>query len=111
MSDYTFVITSKYVSVEHLTPDLTNTQTEGYSRDLSLINIPCNIQPSTPEVIALYGGAMGKVYTMFTTASGVLESDRLTVSGTGQQFIVKGKQYYDYGTLQYGDYVLEEKQE
>lgn len=103
----TYVFTNHKVTVEHLTPDVGNTNKEGYAQDFSLINLSCNIQPSTPETTALYGGAYGKVYQMFTTTSGVLETDRITVSGTGTQFIVKGKQYYSYGAIQYGEYILE----
>ena len=102
------LFTDMYFSVEHLVLDAGNVNQEGYATDLSLINVPGNIQPSTPEMTALYGGAYGKVHTLYTSTSGVLEGDRLTVSGTGQKFIVKGKQDYEYEPMQYAQYVLEE---
>lgn len=104
----TYVYTNLFFSVEHLTPDVGNDNKEGYVADNALSNIPGNIQPSTAEMVALYGGAYGKVYTLYTTYSGVLEGDRLTVSGTGVKYIVKGKQNYDYLPLYYNECVLEE---
>jgi hypothetical protein len=94
------MLLDKYVSVEHLTPDASNSNEEGYLADLGLQAVKVNIQPSSPEIIALNGGAYGKSYTVFTTASGILETDRITtVSGTqvSKVFIVKGKQHFDYG--------------
>ena len=93
------LITSCYVNVEHLTVDSTNPNTEGYLLDQALLAVPCNIQPAEADVVALYGGAFGKMFTLFTTCSGILETDRITtVSGSySHQYIVKGKQHYDYG--------------
>jgi hypothetical protein len=93
--------TAFYVSVEHLAIDPTNANTEGFTSDLSLQAVSCNIQPTSAEMTAMFGGAYGKVYTLYTTSSGILETDRLTTaSGTMnpvKQYIVKGKQYYNYG--------------
>ncbi len=103
-----FIYTNLNVNVEHLNPDADNANKEGYLPDLSLVGVKANIQPSTPEVVALYGGAYGKVYSMYTTASGILETDRVTVSGTSQKYIVKGKQNFNYSVLQHCHYILEE---
>lgn len=91
------ILTDKYVSVEHLVKD-SGANTEGYVADLGLAAVPVNIQPSSKEVIALNGGMFGKSYTIFTTASGILETDRLTVvSGTySTQYLVKGHEDYGY---------------
>lgn len=102
------VYTDVTILVEHLNVDSTNTNKEGYVSDAALQAVSGNIQPSSAEVIALYGGAYGKSYTLFTTASGILETDRLTVSGTTQKYIVKGKQYYGYAYMQHGEYHLEQ---
>jgi len=102
------MLLDKNISIEHLGLDIGTSRKEGYISDLSLSAIRANIQPSSPETTALYGGAYGKVYTIYTTVSGILETDRVTVSGTTQQFIIKGKQYYNYGAGQHGEYIAEE---
>src|SRR5260370_34558371 len=94
---------SQYVQVEHYTPDLVNSQTEGYIQDVGLQAVKVNIQPASAEIIALNNGAMGKTYTVFTTNSGILHTDRITtVSGVvgtpnGIQYIVKGRNFFNYG--------------
>lgn len=107
---YAPVLVDRYVSVEHLAPDSGNANEEGYVVDLSLAGVPCNIQPTSPQMIELYGGAYGKAHTLYTTSSGILETDRLTVSGTGRTFIVKGKQIFDYQVGMHSEYYLEEVQ-
>lgn len=104
------LFTNTYVSVEHLTVDTLNSNTEGYVTDIGLAAVPCNIQPSSPEVTALNNGAYGKGYTLFTTASGILETDRLTtVSGSySTQYIVKGKQNFNYALAQHIELYIEE---
>jgi len=101
------------VSVEHLNPDASNANKEGFVADLGMAAVPINIQPSKPEILMLTGGAYGKGYTAYTTASGILETDRLTtVSGTGngKKYIVKGKQDFNYGLLEHLELYLEEIQ-
>jgi hypothetical protein len=104
------LFTNQYVSVEHLTLDTANTNTEGFSADVGLAAVLINIQPSSPEMTALNNGAYGKGYTAFTTNSGILETDRLTlVSGTANtKYIVKGKQNYNYALAQHVEIYLEE---
>lgn len=99
-----------FVSVEHYTRDISNTNKEGYVSDLGLAAVPMNIQPSSNEVIALTGGAYGKSYTGFTTASGILDTDRLTtVSGSYTvKYIVKGRQYFNQGQSRHLELLLEE---
>lgn len=99
-----------YVSVEHLNPDAANSNKEGYTTDISLAAVPINIQPSSPEMTVLNNGAYGKGYTAFTTNSGILESDRLTlVSGTlSTQYIVKGRQFFNYGMMQHVELYIQE---
>jgi len=94
---------SFYVSVEHLNPDSPGANTEGFVADPGLAAVHCNIQPATFEVTALNNGAYGKSYTVFTTNSGILETDRITtVSGTSSKvYIVKGKEFFNWGLAQH----------
>jgi len=109
MNNLANVLTDQYVKVEHLTQDQSNANTEGYVLDAGLAAVPCNIQPSTPDISVLYGGAFGKAYTLYTTVSGILETDRVTtVSGNNsQKFIVRGRQLYNYGPMQHCEVYLE----
>lgn len=104
------IITNAYFSVEHVNLDSGSTTKEGYVVDVGLGAVPVNIQPSSPDVSLLYGGAFGKMYTVFTTNSGILETDRLTtVSGTSStKYIVKGKQYFNYGMGQHTELYVEQ---
>ena len=110
MGAYFPVFTDTYIKVEHLNLDIGNSNTEGYTVDVGLAAVKVNIQPSSPEVTVLYNGAFGKSYTMFTTNSGILETDRVTtVSGSYTKvFIVKGKQYFNYSLGQHLELFLEE---
>src|SRR5581483_4666597 len=109
MGNLAEVLTDQFVQVEHLTQDSGNANTEGYVQDAGLQAIKVNIQPSAPDIAVLYGGAFGKAYTLYTTASGILETDRITtVSGSyTKQFIVKGRQLFNYGPLQHLEAYLE----
>lgn len=107
------ILNNTYIKVEHLSLDSGNANTEGYVADAGLAAVPVNIQPTAPEMVALFGGAYGKAYTAFTsftTASGILETDRVTtVSGTTSQvFIVRGKQNFNYGLARHLEFYLEE---
>jgi hypothetical protein len=58
-----------------------------------------NIQPASAETQVLVEGVFGKTYTAFTSSSGVVEGMQLTVSGTGQQYFVRGREVHDNGIL------------
>lgn len=68
--------------------------------------IRMNIQPMTAQQTLLVEGEIGKSFLGFTTASGLNEGMRVTISGTNQQFIVRGRQNYDYGPLQHNEVTL-----
>jgi hypothetical protein len=68
--------------------------------------IKINIQPASPEITALADGVVGKTYTAFVRASGVSEGMRLTVSGTGEQYIVRARATYNYGVEQHQELTL-----
>lgn len=56
-----------------------------------------NIQPASAELTALSEGEVFKTYLCFTTISGIAEPMRLTVSGTQDTYIVRGREVYNYG--------------
>jgi len=56
-----------------------------------------NIQPATAELTAISDGEVFKTYRIFTTDSGINETMRLTVSGTGEQYTIRGRESYNYG--------------
>ena len=58
-----------------------------------------NIQPATAETTVLVDGVFGKTYKAFTSASGVVEGMQVTVSGTGEQYFVRGREVHDNGIL------------
>jgi hypothetical protein len=68
--------------------------------------IRMNIQPATPQMTLLVEGAIGKTFRGFTTASGLAEGMRVTVSGTNDQYIVRGRLNYDYGPVAYNEVIL-----
>lgn len=95
------MILTHTVNVKRETPNAGRTQ-EGFDTTI-LQGLKVNIQPSDMETTVISEGAFGKTYTMYgtTTASGVMQSDRITViSGTtfaGRDFVVKGKQDWNIG--------------
>jgi hypothetical protein len=58
-----------------------------------------NIQPASAETTVLVDGIFGKTYRAFTSASGVVEGMQVTVSGTGAQYFVRGREVHDNGIL------------
>jgi hypothetical protein len=86
------LILDRVADISRLSPDSTNTHKESYVSYLPLANIPLNVQPAQAEDVVVAGGVFGQTYIGFTTASGILEGDKLILQLTGEQFIVKGKQ-------------------
>lgn len=88
----------KRVFVWRLAPDATNNRQEDYSLHPGYpAGAKVNIQPASPMFTQLNDGIQGKMFKAFTTASGIVEGYRLTVSGTGAAYVVKGREVYDYG--------------
>lgn len=58
-----------------------------------------NIQPASAETTVLVDGIFGKTYKAFTSASGVVEGMQVTVSGTGEQYFIRGREVHDNGIL------------
>jgi hypothetical protein len=84
------MILDKKASVQRLTPDQSDNDKEQYASVTGLGNIDINIQPASPELVAVTEGALGRTYDAYTTISGIKIGDRITVSGTNDHFIVKG---------------------
>lgn len=72
------LLTNVNVLVEHISLDPATSVKEGFVIDTGLASVPVNIQPASRELLVLFGGAFGKSYTVFTTYSGILQTDRLT---------------------------------
>ncbi len=58
-----------------------------------------NIQPANAETTVLVDGVFGKTFNAFTTSSGIVEGMLVTVSGTSDQYIVRGRQANSNGLL------------
>lgn len=83
----------KFVSVEFRTASGSNFV---YMPHTGLPHVPVNIQPVGREFANMNNGMFYKTYKIFTTNSGIVENYRLTVSGTGEKYIVRGRQRFDY---------------
>ena len=71
--------------------DSGSTTKESYAAYAPLANVAINIQPANPEDVVVADGVFGQTYVGFTTASGILEGDKLVVQQTGEVLFVKGK--------------------
>lgn len=79
----------KTVAVARMSPEQSDVDNEEYSTIAP--NIKINIQPASTDLTAAVEGALGMVFRGFTTYSGIEIGDRITVSGTTKQYIVRGK--------------------
>lgn len=86
------LIVDTVVSISRLTRDSNNSNKESYQPNLALQCVKCQLQPASAEDTAISNGVFGQTYIGFTTESGVLTGDHLTVSGTGKTYRVKGIQ-------------------
>ena len=84
------MILDHIVAVSRLTKDSDNASKESYQVNLALSAVKCQIQPAGPEETAISEGVFGQTYLAFTTTSGIFPGDYITVSGTGEQYRVKG---------------------
>ena len=66
---------------------------------ISTAAVRMNIQPASAETTVLVDGVFGKTYNAFTAASGVVEGMKVTVSGTGEEYFVRGREVHDNGIL------------
>jgi len=84
------------ISVARLKKDSDNSKKESYSLIEGLQSVKCQLQPASPEETIVVNGIFGQTYIGFTTNSGVLVGDRITVSGTGEWLTVRGVEDWSY---------------
>ena len=84
------LILDSIASIQRVTKDTDNTSKEQYQTNLALSAVKCQIQPASPADTAISEGIYGQTYLCFTTESGIMTGDKVTVSGTGQVFKVRG---------------------
>lgn len=92
--------------VSRLTPDSGDSDKEQYASINGLGNIDINIQPASAELIAITEGAVGLTFEAFTSISGIFIGDRITVSGTGDKFIVKGVRDWFFAPIPHLELIL-----
>jgi len=85
------VITDTIVAISRLKQDVGDADKEQYQPNAALQAVKCQIQPATPEETAIAEGIFGQTFTMYTTESGILPGDKVTVSGTGEVYRVRGR--------------------
>lgn len=85
------LILDRVANVSRLQPDSGNANKESYQTYIPLQNVAINVQPASAEDTVIAGGAFGQAFTAFTTASGILEGDKLVMLKTFEVFIVRGK--------------------
>lgn len=93
------MILDRLISIARLTKDSDNAQKESYVSNAALQAVRCQIQPASPEDTAIAEGVYGQTYLGFTSISGILSGDKVTVSGTGEVFRVKGVEDWSYPDL------------
>lgn len=92
--------------VERLQPIAGSTDKERYQVVGNYGAVRINVQPATAEVVAISNGVYGQTFTGFVSVSGFKIGDRVTISGGGSQYIVKGIQDQFYGPLPHLELVL-----
>lgn len=96
----------KIASVDRLTPTSADTDKEQYQAVGNYGSLRINVQPASAELTAVSEGVYGQTFQAFVTVSGVRVGDRITISGSGDKFIVKGVQNQYYGPIPHLELVL-----
>lgn len=84
------MILDQILAIERIQKDVTNSRKESYVSNLALQAVKCQIQPASPEDTAIADGVFGQTFMCYTTESGIKQGDKVTVSGTGEVYRVKG---------------------
>ena len=84
------MIEDAIIAISRLVKDSTNSNKESYQPNAALQSVKVNIQPASPEQTMMVEGVFFQTYLGFTTTSGILQGDHVTVSGTGQKYTIKG---------------------
>lgn len=98
----------KFVNAEYRTASGVNFV---YVPHTGLQNVPVNIQPIGKEFANMNNGMYFKTYHMFTTNSGIVENMRLTVVSTGEKYIVRGRERFDYIVAPHYELMVEADQQ
>jgi len=85
------LILDRVCDVYRLQTDSSDSNKESYQSYAPLQDIAINWQPANAEDTILAGGTFGQTYIGFTTASGILEGDKLVMQQTGEVMMVKGR--------------------
>ena len=102
------MILDKKVTVNRLNPSSNVGGQEVYVTHSGFISgVAMNIQPANAEFTAMSDGQFFKTYKAFTTNSGIVEGFQVVVSGTGEQYIVRGRESYNYGSGKHYELALE----
>lgn len=96
----------RIVSISRLTPNSDNPNKEQYQVVGNYYKVGMNIQPATAELTAVSDGVFGQTYQAFVSVSGIRIGDRVTVSGTGDSYIVKGVGDWYWGPLPHVEITL-----
>lgn len=86
------MILDSIISISRLQTDSGNANKESYVPNAALLDVKVNIQPASVEDTAISEGVFGQTFMMFTTNSGLMSGDKITVSGTGATYRIKGIQ-------------------
>lgn len=95
---------NQVAAVARLSPESLDNDKEQYATIMGRISI--NIQPATAELTAMAEGVYGQTFQAFTAVSGIAIGDQITVSGTGNKFIVKGVNDWHYAPIPHYELVL-----
>lgn len=90
--------------VARLSPEPTDNNLENYATINP--NVLLDIQPASAELTAISEGKLGQTFRAFTTYSGFVVGDRITVSGTGDIYTVHGIDNWNYGPMPHLELVL-----
>lgn len=96
----------KTVSIERLMPTSGDSDKESYSAVGNYHAVKMNIQPASAELTAITEGAYGQTFQAFVTVSGLRIGDRVTVSGNGDKYIIKGINNHIWGPIPHLEVIL-----
>lgn len=100
------MILDKNASVARLTADSDDSDKEAYVAVDGLGNVKINIQPADAELTAVADGVFGQTFQAFVSVSGIKIGDRITVSGSNIQYLVKGVRDWYFAPLPHVELVL-----
>lgn len=96
----------KIASVDELAPLSGDSDKEEYQAVSDLQAIRINVQPASAELTAISEGVFGQTFQGFTSALNIKIGHRITISGTGQKYIVKGINDHAWGPIPHLEIIL-----